>query len=507
METLNFLMQGFGVALTPTNLLIALIGTLIGTVVGLLPGLGPINGVAILIPVAFAFGLPPESALILLAAVYLGCEYGGRISSILLNIPGEAATLMTCLDGYPMARQGRAGVALSLSAWSSFLGAFIATLGMVLFAPLLAKWAIAFGPAEYFALMVLAIVSLAGMAGDKPMKTLVVALFGLFLSCVGIDANSGVYRFTFDNIHVADGIQFVVLVLGLFSVSEILLLLEKTHHGHQAVQATGRMLFNFNEARRVLMVNLRCSISGFIIGVLPGAGGTLASALAYSTEKRLAGADGQFGKGDLRGLAAPETAIGASCCGNMVPMLTLGVPGSGTTAVMLGALTLYNITPGPLLFQNEPKLVWGLIASLFIANLMLLVLNVPMVKVFTRILAAPNWALAPAIVIITGIGVYAVHATTFDLLLMVAVGILGYFLRKLDFPLSPLLLGFILGGHMEENLRRALSISSGELEILWKSGISQGTWALVALMLVLPLLRIWRHRAARRQAAPAALAE
>jgi len=500
MDTLNFLMQGFGVALTPSNLLIALIGTLIGTVVGLLPGLGPINGVALLIPVAFALGLPPESALILLAAVYLGCEYGGRISSILLNIPGEASTLMTTLDGYPMARQGMAGVALSLSAWSSFLGAFIAICGMVLFAPMLAKWAIAFGPAEYFVLMVLATVALAGMAGDKPMKTLVATLLGLFLSCVGIDANSGVYRFTFDSIHVADGIQFVVLVLGLFSVSEILLLLEKTHQGQQAIQATGRMLFNFNEARRVFWVNLRCGVGGFFIGVLPGAGATLASALAYMTEKKMAGSSGTFGKGDIRGLAAPETAIGASCCGAMVPMLTLGVPGSGTTAVMIGALSLYNITPGPLLFQNEPTLVWGLIASLFIANMMLLVLNVPMIKVFTRILAVPNWVLVPLIAIITSIGVYAVHATTFDLILMVVIGVLGYLLRKLDFPLSPLLLGFILGGHMEQNLRRALSISNGELGILWSSGIAQGTWLLVILMLCLPLLRSWRRRVVQRRA-------
>ncbi|MCO3930320.1 tripartite tricarboxylate transporter permease, partial [Pseudomonas aeruginosa] len=222
METLNYLGQGFGVAMTPTNLITALIGTLIGTIVGLLPGLGPINGVALLIPVAFALGLPPETALILLAAVYLGCEYGGRISSILLNIPGEASTVMTTLDGYPMARKGLAGVALSLSAWSSFIGAFIATCGMVLFAPLLAKWAIAFGPAEYFVLMVFAIVCLGGMAGDRPLKTLLAALLGLFLSSVGIDANSGVYRFTGDSIHLADGIQFVVLVLGLFSVSEIL---------------------------------------------------------------------------------------------------------------------------------------------------------------------------------------------------------------------------------------------------------------------------------------------
>ncbi len=347
MDTFGYLGQGFGVALSPYNLVTALCGTLIGTVVGLLPGLGPINGVALLIPIAFALGLPPESALILLAAVYLGCEYGGRISSILLNIPGEASTVMTTLDGYPMARKGLAGVALSLSAWSSFIGAFIATCGMVLFAPLLAKWAIAFGPAEYFVLMVFAIVCLGGMAGDKPLKTFVAALIGLFLSAVGIDANSGVYRFTGDNIHLTDGIQFVVLVLGLFSISEILLLLEKTHRGQEAVKATGRMMFNLKEAGSVFVVNIRCGLLGFIMGVLPGAGATLASAVAYMTEKRLAGASGKFGQGDMRGLAAPETAIGASACGALVPMLTLGVPGSGTTAVMIGALSLYNITPRP----------------------------------------------------------------------------------------------------------------------------------------------------------------
>lgn len=499
MDTLSYLGQGFGVALSPYNLVTALIGTLIGTVVGLLPGLGPINGVALLIPVAFALGLPPESALILLGAVYLGCEYGGRISSILLNIPGEASTVMTTLDGYPMARQGMAGVALSLSAWSSFIGAFIATCGMVLFAPLLAKWAIAFGPAEYFVLMVFAIVALGGMAGDKPMKTFIAALLGLFLSTIGIDANSGVYRFTFDSIHVADGIQFVVLVLGLFSVSEILLLLEKTHHGHVAVQATGRMLFNFKEAASVFAVNIRCGLLGFILGVLPGAGATLASAVAYMTEKKLAGDKGKFGKGDMRGLAAPETAIGASACGAMVPMLTLGVPGSGTTAVMIGALTLYNITPGPMLFQQQPDIVWGLIASLFIANIMLVILNIPMIRLFTRILNVPNWVLVPVIAIITSIGVYAVHATTFDLFLMVAIGIFGYILRKLDFPLSPLLLGFILGGLMEQNLRRALSISNGELGILWSSPIAIGTWVLVLVMLAVPLVRIWRRRAKQRQ--------
>lgn len=499
MDTLGYLGQGFGVALTPYNLITALIGTLIGTVVGLLPGLGPINGVALLIPVAFALGLPPESALILLAAVYLGCEYGGRISSILLNIPGEASTVMTTLDGYPMARQGMAGVALSLSAWSSFIGAFIAICGMVLFAPLLAKWAIAFGPAEYFVLMVFAIVALGGMAGDKPMKTFIAALLGLFLSTIGIDANSGVYRFTFDSIHVADGIQFVVLVLGLFSVSEMLLLLEKTHHGHVAVKATGRMLFNVKEAASVFVVNVRCGLMGFVLGVLPGAGATLASAVAYMTEKKIAGEKGNFGKGDMRGLAAPETAIGAAACGAMVPMLTLGVPGSGTTAVMIGALTLYNITPGPMLFQEQPDIVWGLIASLFIANFMLVILNIPMIRLFTRILNVPNWVLVPVIAIITSIGVYAVHATTFDLFLMVIIGIFGYILRKLDFPLSPLLLGFILGGLMEQNLRRALSISDGDLGILWGSPITMGVWVLVVVMLALPIVRIWRRRAKQRR--------
>ncbi|GLX13231.1 tripartite tricarboxylate transporter TctA [Pseudomonas straminea] len=498
METFSYLGQGFGVALSPYNLFTALCGTLIGTIVGLLPGLGPINGVALLIPIAFALGLPPETALILLAAVYLGCEYGGRISSILLNIPGEASAVMTTLDGYPLARQGKAGVALSISAWSSFVGGLMATCGVVIFAPLLAKWAVAFGPAEYFVLMVFAIVCLAGMAGNKPMKTAIAACIGLFLSCVGIDSNSGVYRFTFGSLGLADGIQFVVLVLGLFSVSEILVLLERTHHGQKAIEAKGRMLFNLKEGLSVLATNLRSGAVGFGLGILPGAGATLASAVAYMSEKRLATKDNKFGEGDLRGLAAPETANSASACGSMVPMLTLGVPGSGTTAVMLGALTLYNITPGPLLFRDQPDIVWGLIASLFVANIMLIVMNVPMIKIFTKILAVPYWALVPAIAIITSIGVYAVHATAFDLYLMIGIGVAGYILRKMDFPLSAILLGFILGGLMEQNLRRALSISNGELSILFSSPITWGVWALIVAMIALPFYRTWRKRSLRK---------
>ena len=498
MDTFSYLGQGFGVALSPYNLFTALCGTLIGTIVGLLPGLGPINGVALLIPIAFALGLPPETALILLAAVYLGCEYGGRISSILLNIPGEASAVMTTLDGYPLARQGKAGVALSISAWSSFVGGLMATCGVVIFAPLLAKWAVAFGPAEYFVLMVFAIVCLAGMAGNKPMKTAIAACIGLFLSCVGIDSNSGVYRFTFGSLGLADGIQFVVLVLGLFSVSEILVLLERTHHGQKAIEAKGRMLFNLKEGLSVLATNLRSGAVGFGLGILPGAGATLASAVAYMSEKRLATKDNKFGEGDLRGLAAPETANSASACGSMVPMLTLGVPGSGTTAVMLGALTLYNITPGPLLFRDQPDIVWGLIASLFVANVMLIVMNVPMIKIFTKILAVPYWALVPAIAIITSIGVYAVHATAFDLYLMIGIGVAGYILRKMDFPLSAILLGFILGGLMEQNLRRALSISNGELSILFSSPITWGVWTLIVAMIALPFYRTWRKRSLRK---------
>ena len=498
MDTLSYLGQGFDVALSPNNLVTALAGTTIGTIVGLLPGLGPINGVALLIPVAFALGLPPETALILLASVYLGCEYGGRISSILLNIPGEASAVMTTLDGHPLAKQGKGGIALSISAWSSFIGGLIATIGVTIFAPLLAQWAVSFGPAEYFMLMVFAIVCLAGMAADKPIKTAVAVLIGLMLACVGIDANSGVYRFTFGSLGLADGIQFVVLVLGLFSVSEILMLLERTHQGQVAVKASGRMLFNLKEGAFVLATNLRSGVLGFIFGVLPGAGATLASAVSYMSEKRLAGDKGRFGDGDLRGLAAPETANSASACGSMIPMLTLGIPGSGTTAVMLGALTLYNITPGPLLFQHQPDIVWGLIASLFVANIILIVMNVPLIKVFTRILSVPSWTLVPAIAIITSIGVYAVHATTFDLFLMIAIGLFGYLLRKLDFPLSALLLGFILGHMMESNLRRALSISNGDLSILFSSPITIGLWVLVAAMVALPF---WRRYRAKRSVA------
>lgn len=494
METLNHLMNGFAIALTWQNLLLALFGAFLGTIVGMLPGLGPINGVAILLPFAYALGLPAESALILLAAVYLGCEYGGRISAILINVPGDAAAIMSTLDGYPLAKQGKAGIALSLSAVSSFTGSTIATIGVVLFAPLLANWAIAFGPAEYFVLMVFAITCLSGLVGDQPVKTAVAALIGLGLATVGVDAVTGVYRFTFDSVNLSDGIQFTTIVIGFFSVSEILIMLENTEKGQKALEQGKRALFNLKELTFALGAIVRSGLVGFVVGVLPGAGATIASAMTYTNEKKIAGASGKFGEGDLRGIAAPEAANNASACGSFIPMLTLGVPGSGTTAVMMGALTLYNITPGPQLFSEQPDIVWGLIASLFVGNVILLLLNIPLVGLFARMLNIPNYILIPAIATVSFVGVYAIHSTTFDLILMVGLGVLGYFLRKLNFPLSALILGYVLGELMESSLRRALSISQGDLGILFQGPITKVLWVLAIAMVLLPVYRWLRRR-------------
>ena len=493
---LEHLALGMGVALSGLNLLIAAIGGVIGTIVGVLPGLGPINAVAMLVPIAFAMQLPPESALILLAAVYVGAEYGGRISSILINVPGEAAAVMTTLDGYPLARKGLAGVALSLSAWSSFVGSTIAIFGVLLFAPLLAQWAVAFGPAEYFVLMVFAFCALTSLLGEQPVKGVIAALTGLAISTVGVDSNSGVYRYTFDITNLSDGIDFVVVVIGLFAVSEMLQMLENLLRGHSiSVPKSERKLFNFRELRQTWWTSVRGGLVGSIVGVLPGAGASVASAVAYSSEKKLAegrDSEAQFGKGDLRGLAAPEAANNASATGSFIPMLTLGVPGSGTTAVMMGALTLYNITPGPALFEYQPQIVWGLIASLFIANFMLLMMNIPMVRIFAAMLNIPSWLLVPGILAISFIGVWALNGTNFDLYLVVIIGLVGYFFRKLDVPLAPLVLGVVLGNLMEQNLRRALSISNGELGILFQSNISIALWVLAISVIVFPpMMRRW----------------
>lgn len=489
---LEHLAQGFGVAFTPLNLGVAALGSFFGTIVGVLPGLGPINGVAMLIPIAFAMNLPPETALILLAAVYVGAEYGGRITSILINVPGEAASVMTALDGYPLARQGLASVALSLSAWASFCGSLVAFFGIVIFAPMLAQWALAFGPAEYFVLMVFAFCCLTGLLGNDPVKGILSTAIGLAISVVGVDSNSGVYRYTFDVPNLQDGIDFVVVVIGVFAISELLQMLEHVVGGMSVkVPNSGRKLFNFAEMRFTFPSVARSSLTGFGLGVLPGAGASVASAIAYANEKRIneqKDPDAKFGQGDMRGLTAPESANNAAAIGSFIPMLTLGVPGSGTTAVMMGALTLYNITPGPVLFDAQPDLVWGLIASLAVANVMLFIMNVPLVRVFASILSIPPWLLVPGIVCVSVIGVYSVNATRFDLLMMLGIGLIGYFLRKAGMPLAPLILGVVLGDMMEQNLRRALAISNGELSILYGSPVTISFWVLSVAVFVVPML-------------------
>ena len=504
---LDHLSIGFGVAFSLTNILVAMIGSFIGTLVGVLPGLGPVNGVAMLIPIAFAMNLPPETALILLAAVYVGAEYGGRITAILLNVPGEASAIMTTLDGYPLARQGLANVALSLSAWSAFFGAIVSVVGIILLAPLLAKWALAFGPAEYFVLMIFAFCCLTSLLGKQPIKGVLAAMIGLSISVVGVDANSGVYRYTFDSVHLADGIDFVVVVIALFAVSEMLEMLEKVMAGHSVeVAPSGRKIFNLKELAFTWWSVVRSALVGFGVGVLPGAGASVAAAVAYSQEKRIVEAkdpEAKFGRGDMRGLVAPEAAATASAIGSFVPMLTLGVPGSGTTAVMMGALTLYNITPGPVLFDTKPELVWGLIASLFVANVLLFIMNVPLVRLFSKVLSVPGWLMVPGILCISYIGVYAINAGTFDLLLVAGIGALGYFLRKFDVPMAPLVLGVVLGNMMEQNLRRALSMTDGDVRVLFASPVSVSMWvAAVAVVVVPQILR--RVRRARKVAVDAA---
>lgn len=508
METLSFLLTGFAVAATPLNLGLAALGAVVGTMVGVLPGLGPVNAVAMLVPVVFALDLAPESSMILMASIYIGSEYGGRISAILINVPGEASAVMTALEGYPLSRQGRAGIALSLSAWTSFVGSMIATLGIVVAAPVLSRWALAFGPVEYVALMVFAFACLAGLLADQPVKALLAVGIGLALSTIGIDANSGVNRFTFGMPNLIDGLQFATVVIGLFAISELLILFEGHHAGFPTqAERKGRSLFNWSEMRLTNAATMRGSVIGFLIGLLPGAGGTVGSALAYSVEKRIVERQdpggARFGQGDLRGLASVEAANNSASNSNFIPMLTLGIPSSGTTAVMLGVLTLYNITPGPVLFTSQPELVWGLIASLFIGNVMLLAMNVPFVGLFARMLSVPAWVLVPFIVVVSAVGVYSGKSAGFDLVLMVAVGVAAWWLRRLSVPMAPLVLGFVLGELLEQNLRRALSLSAGEVGVLWSSWIATMLWAAAALtLLVPPLLARLRGRKLTIQTQP-----
>jgi putative tricarboxylic transport membrane protein len=488
METLNFLLQGFAVALTPENLMFAAIGAILGTVIGALPGLGPANGVAILIPLAFSLGLPASSALILLTSVYAGAMYGGRISSILLNIPGDEPAMMTCLDGYPMALKGKAAEALAISAIASFIGSLLATIGLVILAPVLAKFALRFGPAEYFALFTLAFATLGGITGKNQVKTVVAACLGLMVATVGVDISTGNQRYTYNILELYEGVDFIIAIVGLFAISELLFFIEM-HAGAGLKKVTlNKLKLTMADIMHVLPTSLRGSVLGFIAGVLPGAGASLGSFLSYTLEKRLVGSKGSFGEGDPRGVAAPEAGNNAAANGALVPMLTLGVPGSGTTAVLLAMLISLNIQPGPMLFTQNAELVWGVIAALFVGNLILLLLNIPMIGIFVKLLSIPPKYLMPVVTLVASVGIFAISNSALDLYFMIGFGLLGYLLRKLHIPLVPVILGMLLGPEMEKSLRHALTISDGDWTILWSSSLSVGIWMVAIAGLVLPYL-------------------
>ncbi len=487
MDILANLAIGFDIALSPYTFMLAVIGCFLGTIIGALPGLGPSNGVAILIPITFTLGLDAVAALVLLTSVYYGAMYGGRISSILLNIPGDEPAMMTTLDGFPMAKNGRAGDALVISGVASFVGALLATIGLMLLAPMLARVAYLFGPAEYFALYLLAFSTLGGIASKNQAKAALASCVGLGIAMIGLDNTTGMPRFTGGNMHLMDGVDFLVAIVGLFAVSEVFVFIES--HGKDSAVGVklDKVTIPYREIWQTRWTMIRSSVVGFIAGVLPGAGASLGSFLTYMMEKSIAGEKGGFGTGVAKGVAAPEAGNNAAAGGALVPMLTLGVPGSGTTAVLLAVLMTLNITPGPTLFTDRPDVVWGLIASLLIANFVLLAMNVPMVKVFVRILSVPPALLLPGVTMISFVGIYSLSGSYFDLVLMIAFGVMGYVFRKLDIPTVPVILGILLGNQMEDNLRRAMVLSDGDWTFLFSSAIANGLWIAAVLGFVAPL--------------------
>ncbi|WP_166241284.1 tripartite tricarboxylate transporter permease [Paenibacillus turpanensis] len=494
MDVMQYLMNGFATALQWHNLLFAFVGVLIGTAVGVLPGIGPMSGVALLIPVTTSLtgGLSPEeaatSAIILLAGVYYGAMYGGSTTSILLNTPGESSSVVTTLDGYQMARQGRAGAALSISAIGSFFAGILTLIALVLLAQPLSAVAISFGPAEYFSLMLLGLAAVSGLAGKSMTKALIMTVFGLLLATVGIDNVSGVARFTYDQPTLYSGFEFLTIAVGLFALGEVFKSIRERDYTGGTVSKVGRILPTRQDMKDSAVPIVRGSFLGFFIGILPGAGATLASFFSYILEKKLSKHPEKFGKGAIEGVAAPESANNAASGGAMIPLLTLGIPGSGTTAILMGALIMYNVQPGPLLFEEHPGVAWGLIASMFVGNLMLLVLNMPLVKVFAKLIQTPSKYLLPIIVAISVFGVYAVQVQLFDLLLLVGCGVAGYFLSKHEFPLAPLVLGLVLGPMIENNMRRALTSSNGDFLVFVQNPISAVFLVIALLWLLIPML-------------------
>jgi len=502
MEDLGNLLLGFSVALTPVNLFWCLVGVILGTMVGVLPGLGPAATIAMLLPLTLK--MDHTTAIIALAGIFYGARYGGSTTSILLNIPGESSSVVTCLDGYQMARQGRAGAALGISAIASFVAGTVGVLGLMLVAPPLARFALRFAPPEYFALMVLGLAMVVFLAGESMVKALLAMLVGLWIATIGTDLFTAESRFTFGQVKLLGGVDFIAATVGVFAIGEVMVNLESQGGAEIFKLAKGlrNLLPTLQDLKDCRFAFLNGSVIGFVVGALPGAGATVASFLSYGIEKAVSRHPEKFGTGVIEGVAAPEGANNADAGGALVPLLTLGIPGGNTTAILLGGLILWGYKPGPLLIQEHPELFWGLVASMYIGNVLLLVLNLPLVPLFAQILRLPYYVLYPLILGISIVGVYSVNNSLFDVWMMGLFGLLGYLMRKLDFPAAALILGMVLGDGLERALRQSLMMSQGDITILAARPISGTLLFFAAVILCLPVVRkvrSWRIEAIERE--------
>jgi len=492
MDVLHSLMLGFSVALTPTNIFYAFFGCIVGTVIGVLPGIGPLCTIALILPTTFSMN--PTSAMIMMCAVYYGAQYGGSTTSILINVPGESASVMTCIDGYQMARNGRAGVALAMSAISSFVCGTLSVVALMLMAPPLAKFALSFGPPEYFSLMLLGLTTIVFLGGRSILKSIVSIILGLLLGLIGVDPVGGVNRFTFGSLVLIDGIDFIVVVMGIFGIGEVLVSAEERMKISILKTKISGLIPTLKDWKDSTGAMIRGFFIGFIIGVLPGTGATIASFLSYATEKMVSKHPEEFGKGAIAGVAGPEGANNAAVAGAMVPLFTLGIPGSGTAAVMLGAMMMWGLRPGPLLFVQHPDFVWGIIASMYVGNVVLLILNLPLVPLFAAMLRVPYAILYPFILILCATGVYSLDSSMFEVYLMFFFGVIGYFVKKLDFPPAPIVLALILGPMVERALYQSLTISHGSFSIFVTRPYSAVFLVMVFMVLTVPVARWWRQK-------------
>ena len=484
--------MGFWTALAPGNLVACFIGVLTGTLVGVLPGLGPVAAMSLLLPTTFH--ISPVSAIIMLAGIYYGAMYGGSTTSILVNIPGESASVVTCLDGYQMARQGRAGPALGISALGSFIAGTIATVGLMLAAPPLARMAIKFGPPEYFALIFLGLTMVTFLTTGPMWKSLLMAASGLFLGCIGMDAKTGLSRFTFGIIELYDGIGLVPVAMGLFGISEVLLNVQQPIQRSVVEGKIRNLLPTLEDWSASIGPILRGTVLGFFLGVLPGGGSLISSFAAYAMERKVSKHPEKFGKGAIEGVAGPEAANNSATAGAFVPLLTLGIPSNAVMALLLGALVIYGVQPGPRLVQEHPQLFWGVVASMYVGNIMLLILNLPLIGIWVQILKVPYPILFPLILLFCLIGAYSMNNSSTEVGLMILFGIIGYFLKKLEYEPAPLILALVLGPMMELSFRQSLAMGDGNLLFFFTRPISAAIMIVAILFLILPLIPAVRRK-------------